>query len=111
MTKRRIYITPANTDLSELSLDLVTPMPGTIELNDQIIIDCVGSDSFQAPQDWTCIYEGDIEGNATIPLNMDALYPFLASIPIYDDDGNQTGTEPAERRVPHNWAGWPAIDG
>lgn len=106
MLKRRIFIAPADADFSELDFSLVTPIPNTVQLNDTVIIDSLGG---TPPEGWTCIYEGDIKGNTTIPLDMDALYPYLAPTTIYDDEGNETGTEPAERKVPHNWAGWPQL--
>lgn len=106
MLKRRIFIAPADADFSELDFSLVTPMPGTLSIDDTVIIDSLGG---TPPEGWICIYEGDIKGNASILLDMDALYPYLVPVTIYDEDGNATGTEPAPHAVPHNWAGWPQL--
>lgn len=106
MLKRRIFIAPADADFSDLDFSLVTPMPSTLTVDDTVIIDSLGG---TPPEGWQCIYEGDIKGNATIPLDMDALYPYLAPVTLYDEEGNEIGTEPAPRKVPHNWAGWPEV--
>lgn len=34
---------------------------------------------------------------------------FVSSATIYNDDGEQIGTEPAPQSLTHNWAGWPQI--
>src|SRR5690625_2692658 len=106
MLKRRICIAPTYAAFDELDFLWFTPMPSTVAIDITDIIDILVC---TAPEDWQRIYEWDVKRNSAIPLDMDALYPYLAPITLYDEEGNEIGTDPAPRKVPHNWAGWPAL--
>lgn len=106
MITRRIYLAPTDTDLTELQVELVEPMPNTSS-DTKLVVDVL-ADGFEAPQDWQLIYEGTQTEDIT-PLDMEALYPYLLPVNEYDEDGDITGTSPAPHKVPHSWAGWPEL--
>lgn len=128
--KRSIWAIPAGTTLDTLTPEqqdaiasvysqFVLPMPGTIPHAGQEVVDGLTDDTFDPlvmpglGLDWTCIgmWQWDGHGDVVtlVPLDMDALYPHLPDVVEYDDEGNVTGTSPAERRLPHGWAGWSAV--
>lgn len=98
----------------------VLPMPGTRAHNGTELVDGLVDDAFDPaviadlglPLTVLAIYHWDghaAELTPIVPLTAAALLPYLPDVPVYDEAGNQIGTEPPEPRVPHNWAGLPQI--
>jgi hypothetical protein len=95
----------------------VQPMPGTIEHNGTILIDCVMQDNFdplaigelELPFEvvgyWQ--WDGVDELTALMPLDTAVLANHLPDVIEYDEDGNVIGEHPAELHIPHDWGGWP----
>lgn len=125
---RAIYLIPQGTridtltDEQQAAIQAVQsqwrlPMPGTIPHAGLEVVDGLTDDNFDPlvmpilGLDWQCIgmwrWDGHGDVVTLVPLDMDALYPHLPDVIEYDEDGNVTGTSPAERRLPHGWSGWP----
>jgi len=126
--KRLILKAPealALTDLTEaqheairvLRGQFVSPMPGTVPHNGYKLMDCVVGDAFDeaileqldAPFEVFAQWQwdgnnDDFETLTPLPAEM---IDYLPDISIFDEEGNQIGTKPAELRLPHKFAGWP----
>lgn len=95
-----------------------SPMPGTQPHDGRYLADAV-TQADVAPETvealapgWQVLGCWSDTGEAVRQLDLDALAPYLAPVPVFDlsksplDEGFRIGTEPAPLRIPHNFAGW-----
>lgn len=89
----------------------VSPMPGTIEAGGHYIAHALTRTDVppelieQMAPGWQVIAASDKEGTEVRPLDMDALRPHLAPVPVVS--GMEiTGYTQAPDRIPHSFAGW-----
>lgn len=98
----------------------VMPIPGSHAVDGTVICNAVCADSFDPSAmgalglDWEIIGMWQWNGAADtatvlIPLDEDAYLARLDDIPVLDDEGNQTGTQPATLREVNRWSGWPEL--
>lgn len=106
--------------ISRVYTQYVLPMPGTQVHAGLELVDGLVDDAFDPgviadlglPLTVLAIYHWDghaAELTPIVPLTAADLLPYLPDVPVYDGEGNQTGTVPATPHVPMNWAGWPQI--
>lgn len=126
--KRAIFIMPADTDfnnlppqvqlaLQQFGFQYVYPQPGTVIRDGLMVADGVSNtDDLDAADfeglGWTLLYYAQWDGRSPtltehVPLNLDAYMHYVPDVIEHDDEGEPTGSHPAERRCQHQWAGWP----
>lgn len=87
----------------------LSPMVGTLPVGGRVVLDLMDYPDLAALGGETIGRYG-YDGAVLVelqPLDLVALEPHLAPVPIYGDDGEQIGTEPAPLRLPVEIAGWP----
>lgn len=88
---------------------LYAPMPGTIEHAGHIILDTIDTD-LAAPAIGQWEWDGAGPLIEIVPLDGPALLAHLPDTPMFGDDGEQIGTEPAALHMPVEYAGWSPYD-
>lgn len=127
--RRSIWVIPASTTLDTLTPEqqeaiaavysqFVLPMPGTVEHDGKILVDGITADSFDPSVmpglglDWECLYlcQWDLvspEVTEIVPLDLDKFMNHVPDIVEHDENGAPIATHAPERKLAHNWAGWP----
>jgi len=96
----------------------VQPMPGTIPFNGRVLIDTVMGDNFdptaigqlELPFEMVGYWEWNGSEVTTLVPADESLIGYLPNRVTYDEEGEPVNSLPPLKVLPHNWAGWPAVE-
>src|SRR5690625_5205406 len=120
--RRAIFLLPADTDfeqlpeavqqhLQDVGFQYIAPMPNTRIIDGMMVADGIAHTDELTPDDIAQL-DGQLIYYAEYP---DILYQdvdcatymqYVKDTVLYDEEGNEIGTEPAPHRLTHGWAGW-----
>jgi|SRR5690625_989076 len=127
--RRAIFLMPADTDLEALpeavqqhlqdvGFQYIAPMPNTRVIDGMMVADGIAHSNELTPEDftqlnWQLLYYSEWNGKDTFTehqaVDWNTYMQYVNDTVLYDEEGNQTGTEPAPHQLTHNWAGWPTV--
>src|SRR5690625_2987049 len=120
--RRAIFLLPADTDfealpeavqqhLQAVGFQFIAPMPNTRIIDGMMVADGIAHTDELTPEDfqylnWTLLYYSEYPDIVHEPMGWQTYMQYVQDTILYDDEGNETGTEPASQKLTHNWAGW-----
>lgn len=122
--RRAIFLLPADTDfealpeavqqhLQDVGFQYIASMPNTRVIDGMMVADGIAHSNELTPDDfaqldWQLIYYAEYPDIVHQEVDWEAYMPYVQDTVLYDEEGNEVGTEPAPQRLTHSWAGWDA---
>lgn len=120
--RRAIFLLPADTDfetlpetvqqhLNSVGFQFIAPMQNTKVIDNMMVVDGIARTDGLTPEDfaqlnWQLLYYAEYPDIVHQEVDWETYMQYVKDTPIYDEEGNQTGTEPAPQQLTHGWAGW-----
>ena len=120
--RRAIFLLPADTDfetlpeavqqhLQDVGFQYIAPMPNTKVINGLMVADGIAHTDELTPEDfqglgWQLIYYAEYPDIIHQDADWATYMQYVNDIVLYDEEGEQIGTEPAPQQLTHGWAGW-----
>jgi len=120
--RRAVFLLPADTDfeqlpeavqqhLQDVGFQYIAPMPNTRVIDGLMVADGIAHTDELTPEDfaqldWQLLYYAEYPDIVHQEVDWATYMQYVNDTPIYNDDGEQIGTEPAPEKLTHGWAGW-----
>lgn len=120
--RRAIFLLPADTDfeqlpeavqqhLQDVGFQYIAPMPNTRIIDGLMVADGIAHSNELTPEDfaqlnWQLLYYAEYPDTILQDVDWATYMQYVNDTVLYDEEGNEVGTEPAHQNLTHRWAGW-----